>query len=368
MAQIGIAIIGCGGITLQNHLPGLALCPDTKVVALCDSSAEVLQRASQQTGITATYSDYNEVMKRADVSGVIIATPNFLHAPIALAAIAAGKHAFCEKPIAMDFPESLKMFRAAEKAGVRHMTAFTYRFVPAMRYMSHLVGAGAVGQPYHFRSCRLQDWATRSVNWRQVKKLAGSGELGDMLSHRIDYGHMMLGPITQLVANTRRFHDVRSGQVSDLEDWVAIIGDFTKGATGVLESSKVATGRGESARSQDYVEINGSEGTIVFQLEQPQQLQITKAGETSLRTVPVPQEFLKWPGSPRDPRQGDPVFNFRYDQNFEFIDAIRNQRPCSPSFYDGALAQAVMDSALLSAEEKRWIDVQPMIAQLKVQL
>ena len=92
--------------------------------------------------------------------------------------------------------EAVKMLHAAEKAGVRHMTAFTYRFVPAMRYMAHLVKSGFIGRPYHFRSCRLQDWGTRAVGWRQVAELAGSGELGDMLSHRIDYAHLLVGPIS----------------------------------------------------------------------------------------------------------------------------------------------------------------------------
>jgi len=355
--QIGVAIIGCGGISLQNHLPGLALCPDTRVVALCDADKGVLQRAQEKCPGAAASTDYHQIVTRDDVHAVIIATPNFVHAPIALAAIAAGKHVFSEKPIALNFEEAVSMWRAAEVANVRHMTAFTYRFVPAMRYMDHLVKEGAVGQPYHFRSCRLQDWGDRALGWRQVAKLAGSGELGDMLSHRIDYAHMMLGQMQRLVANTRRFHDNRQGQVSDLEDWVAIISDFKNGATGVLESSKVATGRGESAHSQDYVEINGTQGSLVFQLEQPNQLQVTRKGSSSLQTVKVPTEFLKWPGSPRDVSAGDPLFVFRYDQNFEFIDAIRNQRPCRPSFYDGAVAQAVMDSALISARDQRWVEL-----------
>ena len=87
------------------------------------------------------------------------------------------------------------MYRAAEAAGVRHMTAFTYRFVPAMRYMKHLVDAGDIGTPFHFRAQRFQDWGDRPMGWRQVKKLAGSGEMGDMLSHRIDYAHHLIGPI-----------------------------------------------------------------------------------------------------------------------------------------------------------------------------
>lgn len=358
MKHIGIGIIGCGGIVLQNHLPGLALCPEAKLTALCDTNPAVLQRASQQTGVTATFLNYPDLLAQPDVDAVIIATPNVFHAPIALAAIAAGKHVLCEKPISMDYPESLKMVHAAEKAGVRNMTAFTYRFVPAMRYMEHLMKSGFVGQPYHFRSCRLQDWGTRALGWRQVARMAGTGELGDMVSHRIDYAHLLIGPIMRLVADVRRFHDVRGGQPSDLEDWAALLVQFLDHqATGVLESSKVATGRGEGIRSQDYCEVNGSEGSLVFQLERPLELQITKRGEAGLRTVPVPEEFLKWPGSPRDPHAGDPSLTFRYDQDVEFIHAILEQRPCVPSFKEGARAQEVMDAVMESAREKRWVEI-----------
>ncbi len=365
MSTIGIALVGCGGISLQNHLPGLALCPDTKVVALCDADAKTLERAKAQTGVQVGSTDYREVVGRDDVQAVIIATPNFTHAPIAHGAIAAGKHVFCEKPIAMNFAEARDMFIAAEKAGVRHMTAFTYRFVPAMRYFKHLIGQGAIGQPYHYRSCRLQDWGTRSIGWRQVQKLAGTGEMGDMLSHRIDYAHHLVGEMSRIVAGTKRIHDVRDGQPSDLEDWATILAEFKVGASGVLESSKVATGRGEGAFSQDYVEINGAEGSIVFQLEQPHQLQVTRKGEKSLRSVPVPREFLVWGKSTRNPAQGDPNFSFRYDQNFEFIDSIRNQRACQPSFFDGALAQRIMDSAAQSSAEGQWIDVSNASNELK---
>ena len=357
MNKIGIAIIGSGGITLQNHLPGLALCPDTKVVALCDTDSATLERARQQTGVTITSTNYEETVRRDDVQAVIIATPNFTHAPIALAAIAHGKHLLCEKPLALNYPDARAMAEAADKAGVRHMTAFTYRFVPAFRYLAHLVNTGAIGRPFHFHIQRFQDWGTRALGWRQVARLAGSGELGDMLSHRIDYAHVLMGQIQRLVADLQRFHDVRDGLVSDLEDWVAMITRFASGATGVLESTKVATGRGESARSRDYCEINGSEATLVYHLGQKQELEIGRRGQSGLETLPVPKEFLKWPGSPRDPTQGDPLFNFRYDQNFEFIDAILNRRPCVPSFFDGARVQAVMDAAKVSAAEKRWVDL-----------
>jgi predicted dehydrogenase len=358
LKKIGVAMIGCGGIALQNHLPGFALLADrAEVVALCDSNPQVLERAKRETGINAAFIDYENALRQPNVDAVVVATPNFTHAPIVLAAAAAGKHVLCEKPIAMSLTEALRMVAAAEAAGVVHMTAFTYRFVPAMRYMAHLVKSGSLGEPYHFRAQRFQDWGDRNLGWRQVKKLAATGELGDMLSHRIDFGHMLIGPMRRLVARLKRLVDVRGGQPSDLDDWAAILADFERGTTGVLESSKLATGRSEGGRSPDVCEVNGSEGTCVYTLTRPNEVQLGRKGGSGLETVAVPEEFLKVPGSPRDVRSGDPVIAFRWDQNFEFVDAIWNKRPASPSLVDGARCQAVMDAALESDEKAKWVDV-----------
>ena len=355
---IGVALIGCGGIALANHLPGFALCREhARVVALCDSDRAVLGRASTQAGVDATFTDYRQLLDHPGVDAVVIATPNVSHAPIAMAAFEAGKHVLCEKPIAMDHAESLAMLRAAERAGVRHMTAFTYRFVPAMRYIAHLAASGAIGTPYHFRANRFQDWGGRALGWRQVKALAATGEMGDMLSHRIDFAHLLMGDMKRLVADTRRFLDDRGGQPSDLEDWVALLAEFASGATGVLESTKLATGRGEGGTSRDYCEVNGSEGSLVYLLERPNEIQIGKRGDSGLRSAPVPDEFLKIPESPRDPRAGDPLVAFRYDQDVEFVHAILEERDCRPSFADGVKVQAVMDAALRSVDERRWVDV-----------
>ena len=357
MSTLNLAIIGCGGITLQNHVPGLLLCPETRLHALCDTDAATLERARQQTGVSIVATDYHDIIRREDVHAVIIATPNFTHAPIALFAAAQGKHVLCEKPLALNYAEAKTMADAADRAGVRHATAFTYRFVPAMRYLRDLVRKGDLGQPYHYRSCRLQDWGTRNLGWRQNRKLAGTGELGDMLSHRIDFAHTLVGPMRRLVANTRNHTPVRGGQTNDTDDWVALLAEFQNDATGVLESSKLASGRNESWRSLDSVEINGSAASFVFITGQWKQLQYGRLAGAGLETLPVPQEYWRWPGSPRDPGVGDPLVTFRYDQAWEFVDAIRQQRPCDATFHDGARVQAVMDAAVLSAERKQWVDL-----------
>src|SRR5260370_8423255 len=205
MPQIGVALIGSGGIALANHVPGIALCPEAKLVVLCDTNPATLEKASQLTGITETTTTYQDVLKRADVHAVIIATPNYVHAPITLASVAAGKHVLCEKPLAMNLDEAIRMYRAAEAAKVRHMTAFTYRFVPAMHYMSHLVQSGALGKPYHFRAQRFQDWSDRNLAWRQVKKLAATAELGRMLSHPTASVHSLIAPITLAPPQPNKF-------------------------------------------------------------------------------------------------------------------------------------------------------------------
>ena len=358
MGQIGVAIIGTGQIALANHLPGLALARQAKLVALCDSDPVTLARASQQTGIKACYSNYRDALRHDGVDAVIVATPNFTHPAIVSAAIDAGKHVLCEKPLALNFADARAMLDHADAANIRHMTAFTYRFVPAMRYMKHLVDHGDIGTPVHFRAQRFQDWGTRPMGWRQVKKLAGSGEMGDMLSHRIDYAHHLIGPMESLVADMRNLIAERGQAVSDVDDWVSMICRLSSGATGVLESTKLATGRGEGHRGQDVVEVNGTEGSIVYSTQKPLELQVGHRGDSDLRRLDVPREFLVWENCPRDPSVGDPLATFRYDQGFEFIDAIANNRPCRPSFREGVMAQAVMDAAVQSVQTHAWVKVQ----------
>jgi len=359
--MVRVALIGTGAVAVQNHIPGIRLHPAGEVVALCDPEPKALEQAIGASGIRRTFNDYAVLMREPDIDAVVIATPNHVHAPIALAAIAAGKHVLCEKPLAMSHAETAAMTLAAENAGVVNMTAFTYRFIPAIRWIRRLLNDGDIGTPYHVRIRRLQDWGDRALGWRQHRALAGSGELGDMLAHRIDYVHYLIGPFSRLVAQTRQcVHDRRRPdgtlERSDVEDWVAVIGEVGDGVTAVLESTKVATGRGTGLHSEDYVEINGSNGTLIYRLEHPHELLIGRPGGT-LAAHPVPDGLLTVRGSPRNPHEGDSLQGFRYDQGFEFIQAIVEGRAASPDFRDGSRAQAVIDAILLSAERREWVDV-----------
>jgi predicted dehydrogenase len=267
----------------------------------------------------------------------------------------------CEKPLGLDAGEVRAMYHACRDQKLVHMTAFTYRFIPAIRWMHRLIQEGTLGTLYHVRVRRLQDFEDRALGWRQQRALCGTGELGDMLAHRIDYVHYFIGSFTRLVANMKQcVRDRRRPdgtlQSSDVEDWVAVIGELTGGATAVLESTKMATGRGAGLHSEDFVEINGSNGTLVYRLERPHELLIGRPGAT-LEVRPVPDDLLTIPGAPRDPHAGDPLQGFRYDQSFEFVQAIVEGRPASPDFHDGSRVQAVIDAIVLSAERQQWVDV-----------
>ncbi len=366
-SRVGVGVIGVGGISSYVHLPGLRLCPQAEIVALCDTNRDLLRERGAEYGVSDLVTDYQELLHLPAVDAVVIATPTVLHAPITLATVAAGKHVLVEKQLAMDYAEAATMYEAAERAGVRHMTAFTYRFVPAMRYLKHLLGAGTIGLPRHVRVARLQDWPEVDIGWRQRKGLAGSGEVGDMGAHRIDFCHDLIGPIASVVSLTRTFVPERRGRdgalvPTDVEDFAAIIAEFapgvgvSEGTVASFDLSKLTKGRGMGGQGVDDFEVYGTEGTLIYHLNRPNELEIGRP-DGSMETVPVPREFLVYPGSPRVPNEGDPTTIFRYDEDFVFIQAIADGRPAVPSFYDGMRCQAVIDAVLQSTAERRWVDV-----------
>ncbi|HEX4207199.1 MAG TPA: Gfo/Idh/MocA family oxidoreductase [Ktedonobacteraceae bacterium] len=366
-SKVGVGVIGVGGISSHVHLPGLRLSPQAEIVALCDSDSERLMQRAKEYEVAHTFSSYEELLQDPAVDAVIIATPTILHAPIALAAIAAGKHVLVEKQLGMSYAETVQLYKAAEKAGVRHMTAFTYRFVPAMRYLKHLVGQGTIGLPRHLRVARIQDIRETDLGWRQHGSLAGSGEVGDMGAHRIDFCHDVIGPIARVVSVTRTFAPQRIGRdgkpvPADVEDFSIFLAEFAdgvgveQGTVASFDLSKVAKGRENGGRGLDEFEVYGTEGTLIYHLHRPHEILIGRPSGT-LETVQVPREFLTYPGSPRDPFAGEPTTTFRYDQDIAFIQSIVDGHGDLPSFYNGMRCQAVIDAVLQSAQQRRWVDV-----------
>lgn len=358
---IRVAIIGAGKVSDYHHVPAIRLDKRATLVAACDADPALLEARKRDWGIDKVTTDPEALCNDPEVDAVIIATPNFTHHAIAVAAARGGKHIMCEKPLGLNAGEVREMYHAARDNQVVHMTAFTYRFAPSMRYMKHLVSSGALGQPRHFRSQRFLDWPETSWGWRQYTNKAGAGDLFDMTIHRIDFSIDLLGPIKTICGAVARFAprtetvDGKSCPPSDVDDWSSLIGEFESGATGVWEGTTLAKGYARNGFGHEWAEINGSEGSAVYQLHEPNTILLGRTGQ-DLALVPVPEEFLKPAGSPRVLGEGEPATVFRYDLMWEFISAIVEGREAVPSFYDGLNAQAVADSVLKSYAERRWID------------
>ena len=360
--MIRYAIIGAGAVADYHHVPGLRLDPRAELVAACDPNEELLAQRRSEWGIDRLTTNFEDIASDGDVDAVIIATPNFTHAPIALACLAAGKHVMCEKPLGVSAAEAIAMYRAAEAANVRHMTAFTYRFAPSMRYLAQLVSTGALGTPRHFRSQRFLDWPETSWGWRQYQKLAGAGDLYDMTIHRLDFAMNLLGPVESVCGAVATFcprdtqADGTACDPSDVDDWSALIGRFANGAVGVWEGTTLAKGQHNDGFGWEWAEVNGSKGSAVYRLTEPNTILLGRHGG-SMETVPVPPEHLKVAGTPRDPADGVPSTVFRYDLVYEFTSAIIEERPAWPGFDDGARAQIVADAVLESNTSRAWVDV-----------
>lgn len=361
---VRIAIVGAGAVSDYHHVPGIRIDPRAQLVAVCDTSKELLEKRRADWQIDWLTSNYEEICTSPDVDAILIATPNFTHHAISVLAARHGKHLMCEKPLGLNATEVREMYHAARDHKVVHMTAFTYRFAPAMRYLRHLVRSGALGEPRHFRSQRFLDWPETSWGWRQYKDKAGAGDLFDMTIHRIDFAIDLLGPIRTLCGAVARFAprdrttDGQTCPPSEVDDWSGLIGEFDSGATGVWEGTTLAKGYGLKGFGHEWAEVNGSEGSAVYRMHDPNRVLMGKTG-SDLAPVDVPAEFLKPAGSPRDPQVGEPATVFRYDLIWEFVSAIVEQRDAVPSYYDGLRAQVVADAVLQSHAERRWVDVPP---------
>ena len=216
---------------------------------------------------------------------MIIATPNFTHRDIAVAAAQAGKHVMCEKPLGLDAAQVRADAPGRRDAGVVHMTAFTYRFAPSMRYLKHLVASGALGEPRHFRSQTVSRLPETSWGWRQYKDKAGAGDLFDMTIHRIDFALDLLGPLARVSGAVARFAprtqspDGKPCPPSDVDDWSCLIGEFRPGAVGVWEGTTLAKGYHRDGFGHEWAEINGSEGSAVYRLHEPNTILLGRTGQ-----------------------------------------------------------------------------------------
>jgi len=326
------------------------------------------EQARRLFGWEEASTDWRAVVARPDIDLVDIATPGDLHCEMALAAAAAGKHIVCEKPLANTLADARRMLAAVEKAKVRHLVMHNYRRVPAVTLAKQLIEQGRLGKLYHFRARYLQDWAMSPdlhLVWRFSAAQAGSGALGDLGAHIIDLGRYLCGEITEVAATLETFIKQRPAapgssrkQRVTVDDAAIMLARFRSGALGTLEATRFARGR----KNQNTFEINGSKGSLWFDLEHLNVLKFYSAEEPA--EVQGFHDILcvtKGVHPYADAWWFDGHI-LGYEHTFthtvyDFLKALRSRSKIHPDFVDGVRNQAVLDAAARASASRRWVKV-----------
>jgi len=367
---VGHAFMGAAHTQAWRTAPRFFDLPlQPRLRALCGRDAERVAAAAARLGWESTETDWTRLVERDDVHLVDICTPGDTHAEIAIAALDAGKHVLCEKPLANTVAEAQAMAEAAGRAaahGVQAMVGFTYRRVPAIALARRLVEQGRLGEIRHVRAQYLQDWLSdpRSpMTWRLEKDKAGSGALGDIGAHIIDLTQHITGDSIVAVngqletfVHERPRPDGTTGMVT-VDDGASFLARFGQGATGVFEATRFATGRKNAIR----IEINGSQGSLAFDFEDMNVLHFFDADEPS-ETAGFRRILVTEPEHPYAAAWWPPGHGLGYEHAFthQVVDLMTDLaagRDPSPSFADGLQVQRVLAAVESSAASGSWRNV-----------
>ncbi len=280
IGMLGYAFMGKAHTNAYKTLDYIDTPPParSRLVALGGRSRDRVEAAARRYGYDRAFTDWQDLVSLPDIQIFDNCAPNNLHAAPAIAAAEAGKHVICEKPLARDAAEAWRMVEAVRRAGVVNMTAFNYRFVPAVRLMRNIIEQGRLGRIYHFRARYLQEWIMDphfGMVWRLDATSAGSGVLGDLGTHIIDLARYLVGEPESVQGLARTFIPERSTSDGALapvtvDDAFGALLSFGNGAMGTLEASRFARGR----KNHQVIEINGEKGSLAFNLERLNELEV----------------------------------------------------------------------------------------------
>jgi predicted dehydrogenase len=372
VGMLGYAFMGKAHSNAMKKLPYMMYPPAAvpKLVGVAGRNKGAVEEAAKRFGYAHAYTDWREMLANDDIQLFDNGGPNDAHAEPCIAAAQAGKHILCEKPLGRTAEESKMMWDAVRKANIKHMVAFNYRFVPAIRQIRKLIDSGALGQIYHFRAVYLQEWIMPHYDtpliWRLQKDQAGSGALGDLGAHIIDLGRYLVGEVASVSAMTKTFIKERqkldgSGMGTvDVDDAFAAVVEFENGAMGTLESSRFAAGR----KNGQILEINAENATIRFNLERMNELEVYWVGTEPKETRGFTNVLVSEPYHPWWENWWPQGHMIGWEHTFvheihHLLDCIVNDKEVSPvgaDFEDGYRAAVVCDAVLESAQSKRQVD------------
>jgi predicted dehydrogenase len=380
MAEIGVGLVGYKfmGRAHSNAYRQVGrffdVDPAPRMAVICGRDEAGVRAAAGSLGWESYETDYRRLVERDDVGIVDVVTPGNTHREIVLAALEAGKHVICEKPLANSLAEAKEMHDAAREAGTVNTVCFNYRRAPAVQLAKKLIDDGRLGTIRHWRATYLQDFIMDPgfpLIWRLKKELAGSGALGDIGAHIVDLSQFLLGPVSEVVGMMETFvkerpleeasaggglsasGGVETGEVT-VDDAAAFLARFESGAMGTFEATRFAAGR----RNKNAFEINGSKGSVAFDLERMNELEVffvdDDADVQGFRTVNVTE-----PDHPFAGAWWPPGHILGYEHTFvhtmkDLMDGIAKGASPSPTFEDAYRVQAVLDAVERSAEGGGW--------------
>jgi predicted dehydrogenase len=350
---------------------------DIEMKALCGREEAWVKQNAPILGWDEYATDWEALVKRDDIDMIDITSPSNTHKEIAISAMESGKHVFCEKPLALNAVDAKEMLNTALRKNVKHQIGFNYRYAPAIVLAKKFIDEGKLGQIFHFRGRYLQDFIIDPSFprvWRLDKAVAGSGSLGDLGAHVIDLARFLVGDFSKVIGMNKTFITERplvermQGLSADgseaagmakvtVDDATLFLTEFENGALGTFEATRFAAGH---KNALDF-EINGSKGSIKFELERLNELQYfsreDEPGTQGFRTIGVTEDVHPyashwWPAG----------HIIGYEHTFvhelhAFLSAIANDTATTPSFYDGYKCAQIMDAVDLSIAERSWVDV-----------
>ncbi|MGG1576097.1 Gfo/Idh/MocA family protein [Fictibacillus sp. NRS-1165] len=354
---------------------------------IVDVTEELAKNAAVKLGFDHYETDWRKVVNDPKIDVIDIVTPNHTHAEIAIAAAKAGKHIICEKPLALGAEQAKEMLDAVNEAGVKHMVAFNYRRTPAVALAKKYIEEGRIGKILSFRGTYLQDWSAdpeSPLSWRFQKKIAGSGALGDIGTHVVDFARYLVGEITDVNAVTKTWipeRPVQTGGVDslgnvkggadvpkspvDVDDEFITMVKFDQGAIGTIEATRNAWGR------NNYLtfEIHGEKGSLSFNYERRDELQVCFSDDPGdakgFRTVYTGPNHPYGEGLWPIPALGIGYGETKIIETYDFFKSITEDTVVSPNFHDGYKIEAIADAILQSAENSQWVTVAKELSEVK---
>jgi len=350
--------------------------------AVCGRHKEPLQAFADRWGWQEVETDWRKIIERDDIDIIDIVAPTYLHHDIVIQAAQAGKHIFCEKPLALNFKQAQEMYQAVKDAGIIHYLNHNYRKCPAILLAKQLIDQGKLGTIFHWKGEYLQDWIVDPnfpLTWHLKKETAGSGSHNDLNSHSVDLARFLVGDIKSVTAMTTNFVKERplpddtgegafnsktqrqeTGEVT-VDDASFMLTEFANGALGSFQASRFALGR----KNYNRFEIYGSKGSIVFNLERMNELQYFSKEDPKFcqgfRTILATESCHPYISSWWPPGH---IIGYEHEfvhSTYEFLNAIAQNKLPEPNIYDGLKVMQILDAGLESAKIGQKINIEPII-------